>query len=211
MFRYSILLAWLLLLPPPVAAQQPLYGRHSLSIQVGLLNHATAETSVGVGRTDSRVDGFAGTLTYTYQAAPEWAAVVSIGLLEAEIRTGVDAGSVTTEAASVVPVLFGARYAPLLSMRPTVRPYVSAAAGPYLGSATVSRVDAGVREEVVSETAFGFHAMAGIDWYMGRHFLIGVGAGYHFVSDFDERIGSDKNYSGPDFWISLGFAFGTAR
>lgn len=213
MTRYSFLFALLLLaLPLTAAAQQPTpYGRHNLTIQLGLLNHATAETSVSVGATDTRVNGFAGSLAYAYWVKPDWAAIVSVGVLDAKVGTAVAVGVVDTESAVVAPLLFGVKYAPILGPRSSVRPYVSGAAGPYIGSASVTEVGFGVRSETITETAFGFRAMAGADWYAGRHFVIGFGAGYHFVSDFDQPIGSDKNYSGPEFSVGVGFVFGRGR
>ena len=85
MNRFSFIFALLLLaLPLTAAAQQPApYGRHHLTLQLGLLNHTTAETSVGVGTTDTRVNGFAGSLAYAYWVSPRWAATVSIGVLDA--------------------------------------------------------------------------------------------------------------------------------
>ncbi len=215
MCRYNFLLVLLLLaLPMTAAAQQTastLHGRHIVTLQMGLLNHATAETSVGVGNTDSRVNGFAGSFTYTYWVEPDWAALISLGMLDAEVGTSVNVGTVSTESAVVVPLLFGAKYSPVLARRPSVRPYLSGAVGPYVGSATATRAGFGVRNETITETAFGFRAMAGADWFVGRHAMIEFGAGYHFVSDFDEPIGSDKNYSGPEFSIGLGFVFGQGR
>ena len=219
MTRYSHFFALLLLALPLTAAAQhadsPVtYGRHSLSIQMGLLNHTIAETSVGVGTTDSRVSGFAGSIAYAYWVKPDWAATVSVGVLDAETSTSVNIGTVNTKSAAVTPVLFGAKYSPVLSGRPSVRPYLWGAAGPYVGSASVTRTDgfrARVGTETITETAFGFRAMAGADWFVGRHFTIGFGAGYHFVGDFDQPIGSDENYSGPEFSFGVGFAFGRGR
>ena len=44
---------------------------------------------------------------------------------------------------------------------------------------------------------------------LGHSLGLSLGAAYHLVSDFDKRIGSETNYSGPEFGLSLGFIFGS--
>ena len=83
--------------------------------------------------------------------------------------------------------------------------------GTKTGALVCPASSVGVRSETITETAFGFRARGGADWFVGRHFVIGFGAGYHFVTDFDQPIGADTNYSGPEFSIELGFVFGRRR
>lgn len=145
-------------------------------------------------------------LTYTYRVAPDWSALISVGVLDAEASTSASGAGVETETAAVMPILFGAKYSPALSSRrSSVRPYLSGAAGPYLGFATNSRAGVGVSNETISEVAFGFRAMGGADWFLSAHVVLGVGVGYHFVTNFDESIGTEDNYSGPEFSVGIGF------
>jgi opacity protein-like surface antigen len=220
MYRYSLILILLCALPLSAAAQQAgeaapgPYNRHSLTVQMGLLNWATTETDVAVGgvATDSRTNGFVGTLTYAYRAALDWAATISVGVLNAEAGTSASGAGIETETAAVMPILFGAKYSPAFSSRrSSVRPYLWGAVGPYLGFATHSRAGAGVSSETISETAFGFRTMGGADWFLGAHLTLGAGVGYHFVTDFDEPIGTEDNYSGPEFSVGIGFVFGRGR
>ena len=163
-------------------------------------------------RTDSRTNGFVGALTYAYWTAPDWAVTISISVLDAEAGTSATGTDVTSKSAAVIPVLFGAKYAPALSSRHSpLRPYLSGAVGPYLGFASNTVISAALSNEAISETAFGFRALVGVDWFAGSHFTLSVGAGYHFVTDFDEPIGRGKNYSGPEFSFGLGFVFGKGR
>lgn len=116
--------------------------------------------------------------------------------------------SVKNEVATVVPVLAGINFYPLqLSDEKTVMPYISASIGPYIGIYNRSEVSAlSVEEETIVETVFGSRLGAAVDFRMG-FFKIGVNANYHFVSEFSQPIGSEKDYSGPEYSLLLGFIF----
>ena len=62
--------------------------------------------------------------------------------------------------------------------------------------------------ESVTEVALGLRVAAGVDWFASRSTVLGIELGYHFVSDFDERIGSSDDYSGLEVSVGLGFLFG---
>jgi len=62
--------------------------------------------------------------------------------------------------------------------------------------------------ETVSETALGARLGLGMDFFLGKLFTFGVGLGYHWVSEFENPIGSEKDYSSPEFSLSFGIAFG---
>lgn len=65
--------------------------------------------------------------------------------------------------------------------------------------------------EARSETALGSRLAVGVDLSLFRWFKLGFAGGYHFVTDFENRIGSEKNYSGPEFSLSLGIVFGKGK
>jgi hypothetical protein len=191
-----------------------LKGRHGITIHAGFLNQATTEASVAGGSVDSevRTTGFLGSLSYAYWVGSEWSIGLSVGLISAEVGTSVAAGTVNSEAAAVVPFLFTVAYHPAeLALSRTLRPYGSVAVGPYRGSATNTSVGATIASESVSEAVIGFRAQAGIDWFLGKMFRAGMALGYHFVGDFEEPIGRDNNYSGPEFLIGFGILLGRGR
>lgn len=191
-----------------------LHGRHAISIQAGVLSRTVVETGAGAGdvTTEVRANGAIGTLSYAYWVAPEWTIGISLGLLDAKVGTAVSPGEVSSEAAAVTAVLVGAAYHPAgLAPAPTLRPYVSAAVGPYVGSATNSLVGASVTTESVSEAAAGLRVLAGAELFLGRRFEAGIALGYHLVGDFERPIGDDTNYSGPEFSAGVGVLLGAGR
>lgn len=187
-----------------------LHGKHSIAVSIGLLVQVKAKNDASVNGTtsDTRVDGAVGTLTYTHWFQRDWAINISLGVLGAEANSSVSGSEVFSETGSVIPILFGVRYQPSrLALSPTIRPYVSGAAGPYVGFATKSRAGLVTTNETISEATLGMHVLAGMDWFFSR-FSVGVNAGYHFVTDFEQRIGSQKNYSGPEFSLAVGILLG---
>jgi hypothetical protein len=62
--------------------------------------------------------------------------------------------------------------------------------------------------ESYSETAIGSRLGIGLDLILAKRFTLGAGLGYHFVSDFEKRIGSEENHSSPEFSLSFGIVFG---
>ena len=65
--------------------------------------------------------------------------------------------------------------------------------------------------ESVSETALGSRLAIGLDISLSRLFRVGFGAGYRLVTDFENRIGSEKNHSSPEFSLSFGIVFGKGK
>jgi len=191
--------------PDQPAAPIVLQGRHAIQIRTGVVDWSVdSDVSAGGISTDS--GGFMGSLAYAYFARQDLAVGLTVGVLDSGTSTSLTPGGLTSESATVAPLLVGVTYYPQrLTITSRLLPYVSASAGPYFGSATNTRVGPAFAAESVSEVAFGLRLAGGIDWFTGRHFMLGIGAGYHFVSDFDERIGSVGDYSGPEFSIGLGW------
>jgi len=82
---------------------------------------------------------------------------------------------------------------------------VSVAVGPYIGSAARTAAGLGtVGSETISEIAFGGRLSAGVEWFASDRFRLSIDAGYQVMTDFDQQIGSDDNFSGPQFSVGLG-------
>ena len=168
-----------------------------------------SDTSAGSSTAESGSNGFVGSIAYDYFVRQDLAVGLAAGVLDSRTSTSVGIGGTTSESATVVPVHLGITYYPERpAIRPSLRPYVSLSAGPYLGSATNTEVGSTVAFKSVSDVALGLRATAGVDWFASRHTVLGIEMGYHFVSDFDERIGSSDDYSGLEVSIGLGFLFG---
>jgi len=68
-----------------------------------------------------------------------------------------------------------------------------------------------IESESYSETALGSRLGVSMDLLLGKWFTLGVGAGYYLVTDFERPIGSEKNYSSPEFSLSFGMIFGKGK
>ncbi|MBU1700329.1 MAG: hypothetical protein KJ970_16010 [Candidatus Eisenbacteria bacterium] len=195
---------------PPVL----LKGRHGITIFSGLLNQTSTETDISHGNvnTDTRVNGFLGSISYNHWARKDWAVCLSAGVITAETSTSVEQGEVESKSAAVLPLLFGLAYYPeKLALSPPWRPYASIAVGPYIGSATNSIAGETVGSKTVSEAVLGLRIQAGMDFFFSKRFKAGVVAGYHFVGEYEEQIGADTDYSGPEFSICFGILLGSGK
>ncbi len=192
-----------------------LKGRHELSLHVGALNWSSVEAEVSPGsiETDTRVNGFLGSVNYAYWLENDVAITLSGGGTGLGVSADISAGSVRSETDAVGFILVGASYYPAaVAFRPNVLGFVAAAVGSYVGEATNTRVEPGsVRAENIRETAFGVRLAAGVDWFITRRLVTGFNLGYHVMSDFDQSVGGSENYSGPEMSVSLGVIIGRGR
>ena len=184
-----------------------LRGKHSISLSAGILGGVTVENEVSPNGEITSVVGeeFLGSIGYTYWLENDLATKFCIGLLSLDVTNSVQGSEVSTETATVVPLLFGIKYQPFrLTESDVLKPYVTASVGPFFGSETMNRAGVNTETEVYSETAIGSHLGAGVDLLLSKWFTLGVGGGYYFVSDFERPNGSEKNYSGPEYSLSFG-------
>ncbi len=194
------------------ASHPALSHRHGLELGVGMLSEARTGTSVGVGGTvvaSADASGLMGTVTYLYGLDDRLALTLSGGGLSADASTSVSGGNALVETSSVSRALVGMRwFFPAVEQRGVLRPYVAVGVGPFVGHA--SNVVAGSTTQVEdrTETALGGRLGLGATLGLNSWLAIGAGAGYNFVGDFSERIGARRNYSSPDFLVSLAWRFG---
>jgi hypothetical protein len=80
-----------------------------------------------------------------------------------------------------------------------------------MGFASNVRTGLTVGTETVKETALGACLSGGLELFPWRFLNIGFAAGYHFVGDFDQRIGPETNYSGPEFCLFIGVLLGKGK
>ena len=148
--------------------------------------------------------------------------------LIAEIEQNVGVLSTSQSVVIVMPLLFGVRYYWPLAPSP-FRPYVVASAGSYFLQ-DVWQDDSGIwqydREEeddddedddedrgqlvqeIRAQASLGTYIGGGVDFAIGRYFMLGASAGYHLIANFAEPIRSRKNFSGPELSISLSLLWG---
>jgi hypothetical protein len=192
-----------------------LEGRHGLDLNIGIYDNTniTSITSI-IGLNASVVTnssiGFMGSIGYQYWFKNYLSFRIGAGALVTNVSTKTTAGTeVSSEVATVAPILTGVNFYPLqVSEENSVLPYISVYAGPYIGVYTKSEVGiASVTEETVVETVIGTKLGAGLDFLIGSLFKLGFNAGYHFVGDYSQPIGSETNYSGPEYSLTFGFVF----
>lgn len=93
-------------------------------------------------------------------------------------------------------------------MKP-VKPYLAVGLGPVIGGASGSSVDrSGAFAGSRSGATFGGFFGAGADILLGRHWSLGVSAGYNLMGSFSQPIGGRSNYSGVDAGVSIGWVWG---
>ena len=191
-----------------------LRGKHCIEVTAGLLSGITSTTEVSAGNvtTKSETDGFIGSIGYTYWFENDWGITFSVGVSDVDATVSTSDSGTSVISAVVVPMLFGVKYQPSgLIDSDVVRPYASVSAGPYLGSSSEVRTGPFTVVGARSETALGSRLAIGVDLSLFRWFNLGFAGGYHFVTDFENPIGSEKNYSTPEFSLSFGIVFGKGK
>lgn len=146
---------------------------------------------------------------YNYWTNENTAISLTVKVLGSEFDDGADYTDAYKTRFAVVPIFLGVRIYPgRPGVRSPIRPYLTAAGGPVFAHETVTLVGGyniiGVRR---TETAAGAHLGAGIDFMAGRHFMLGINAGYNLISDFEDPIDGHVNYSGGEFGVGFGFLF----
>lgn len=204
------LMVWTTPAPADAGQVRPLIGKHRFDLSAGLLSEVRVSTNVtwdGV-TTETTDNGVLATLSYTHYLNNDVGVSVAAGFLDADARTYAGTGGTVVESASVTALLFGIKYQPERLAVGRLRPYGTIATGPYFGTASNVRTGFSTNTESISEAEAGARIGVGLDVFLGRFIALGFGAGYNFVSEFDTRIGSESDYSGPEFSLSLGVIFG---
>jgi len=191
-----------------------LRGRHALMVHAGLSSRSASATSITAGSvvTETRVNGFSGSLSYAYWTQEDWSVGLGAGVIDVDTRQSVVGGVVTNNTSGVVPVLFEVSWAPAaLALGPSLRPTASVAMGPYIGFVTHETVSSVIAQETIVESAIGARVRVGMNALLGNWFCTGIEAGYHFVGAFGEPIGGEKHYSGPELSLGFGVLLGRAH
>jgi Outer membrane protein beta-barrel domain len=189
------------------AQDYSLKGRSALELNMGFWggsNTSNTITTNGI-RSEAKTNGFLGGILYSHWIQEQVSATLSIGFLAGEATSTVSFSGINQHASIIVPVLIGVNYYLFNpAQEDAVRPFVSAAIGPYIGSETNNTI---LSQYAHSETAFGARFGAGIDILLGDHFKLGASAGYNVMSDFKNTVGAKSNYNGMDVLIGIGYIF----
>lgn len=181
-----------------------LKGKHSIALNIGMLNQQEASVyNVNVKAESNLIGG----LYYNYWFQEEWALELYSGVLNAEVFSGVSITGVEQKAATVIPLLAGARYYPAsFALAENVRPYITALVGVKMGHSSSNKVTLGLitATETKVQSVFASKFGVGVDAFIGSWVRLGLGLGYNLGSDFDDPVGTRVNYSGVDLAICFG-------
>jgi outer membrane protein W len=201
-----------LVLPAALAEAGPLVNRHRLELGAGYWNSGLRldEAPLESGLKRTSVKNVVGALTYSNWMRENLAGFVTLKGLLAEARSisGPYGDSDTTVV--ITSALFGMRYYPISAPQASLRPFVAAGIGPFLGVESRTDVHELYRKTTRTRTlgAIGGYLGGGFDMQMGRFLMLGVSAGYNLMDDFPEPLAGERNYSGPEVGISLSFLIG---
>jgi outer membrane protein W len=201
------LAALVLTYSPSQAQDLQLKGSSSIELNVGLWSAFQASNVVSTSgvQTEAKIGAFVGGIFFSHWLQEYLSVTLSAGLLAGKASSTVNVRSVTQHVSSVVPLLLGVRYYVFESAADgQIRPYLSAAVGPYIGSEVNNTL---LAQETRTETAFGGRLGAGIDFFVSNHFKLGANTGYHLMTDFDAPVGARSNYNGGDLTLGLGYMF----
>jgi hypothetical protein len=177
-----------------------LLGRSTISVGFGLTG--ARSTTAGVGGTSTHTTGQLGAIAFSHWVRPTVAVEISAAALDADATTS----GARVHANVVTPILFGVSVSPRsLALSTSIRPYLSAAAGPYIHSVSD---EFGASTSASVETVPGARFAAGANWFVSRHFVVGVEGNYHAVGKFDQPDALTEKPSGFGMSMSFGFAWG---
>lgn len=209
MRRLIPVLALLLLPVLPAIAQRgnssyytssfSLRGTHTVVINAGFWSVTSRATAAP---DESQAGGFVGSISHRYWLTDNWGVGPFLSILDTGAKT-LNSSSNTSQHLLLTSILFGVDYTFVpASSNINVIFYLSGAVGPYMSSTARETPD----DEAIAVTAFGARPQVGLDWYLNNWLVFEFAFGYHIISDFQEPVGDDKNYSGPEFTMGVGIA-----
>jgi hypothetical protein len=210
LFAVALAVLSLARFPAPLEGQDFL-GRSRLEVRLGVgVRASSGTTTSGTGiHTETEAAGLLGSIAYAHWLNEGFALTGSAGFLSAEAKMSAGTSGFESRSASVFLLFFGARrYFPESTFGSPWRPYASVELGPVIGSQSWLELAGATTGESITAVALGARLGAGVDIQLGVRAVLGVWAGYDLMTDFPDPIGGQKNHSGPDFGLSIGFLFG---
>jgi hypothetical protein len=201
-----LLLAAALVVPGAARAQAitdtlNLTGRSTLLFGLGLIG--SRDAGAGINGAGAHASGELASMSFSHWVTPSVAAEISTGVLGANATAGFGGGARMN---AITPILFGLSVSPRsLALGTSLRPYLSAAAGPYVHTNTEAN---GANASASSETVAGARVAAGANVFVARHFLLAVSGEYHAVGRFSQVDAVTEHPSGFGMTFALGFAWG---
>jgi hypothetical protein len=197
-------------LPEDQATESPfgkLAGRSRIGASFGFRSGSRQSAYRGYGTTIvSGAEHLTLGFGYAYWLREDLTLNLSMSILAPEVGVHVGPVSVTTN--GVVAALAGVRWYPPNLGSPTVKPYVTASLGPYIGSGVEVRA---YRTKTLTVVSPGGHVGGGLDIQFHRDFILGVRGGYNFMSDFSQPLAGRDNFSGFEMGVEISWVFGQGK
>jgi hypothetical protein len=190
-------------------------GRNRVEVRLGAWRASGAPEALPKFALGEQAVDLRGGLQYTRFLREDLAATLAFDVLSAEADLvtfdGFSSSGTRQQRSQIVSVPLGLRWDPQpgnLRTKP-VKLYLATGLGPVIGLHTGGSVDestafVGTRAAMT----FGGFVGGGADVLLGRRWSLGVSAGYRWMADFSETIGTRKNYSGIDVGIGIGWMWG---
>jgi hypothetical protein len=176
-------------------------GRRILSVGLGVTSSANASAST-TGQVSSDATGGVASISYVQYVSPTLAVEVGATVLDAS--ASLDYSGTRSSATSAL--LVGLSYSPrLAALTPSIRPFVSAAIGPYFLHQAATGVGGAAAS---SESRIGGRVGVGTRFHVARHLALVVEGDYHAVGGFASADSGAENRSGLSLTLGLGFAWG---
>ncbi|MGB5849261.1 MAG: hypothetical protein WBH40_12280 [Ignavibacteriaceae bacterium] len=184
-------------------SQENLLSKHSIDLRVSFWNNSQSAVSVGFHgfSVETGTGGISGEIMYNYYPNSVYSFYVSAGVMNTEVRVE----NLSTYTSTVIPIMMGMKYYIIdyYTDNP-FRPYVSGSIGGLFGTESAVEI---LNVRTHTETAVGGSAGFGTDIILGSLVKLQAEISYNLFTDFAEEIGGNKNYSGPEFSLGIGFMF----
>lgn len=176
-------------------------GRHIIEMGLGVAS--VSEARVSPGQTSARAAGALVSLAYTRFVSS--AVAIDVGATVLDADAAVDFSG--TRASALASLLLGIGVSPRqLALTPSIRPFVSAAVGPYFRSTTEASGLAGTTARV--ESRMGARAGAGVRLHIARHVGFLIQGDYHAVGRFVAANGASTDLSRASLTLGVGISWG---
>lgn len=182
----------------PVPQAFSLRGTHSVVFNAGYWAVSSRQTQTD----ESQAGGFVASISHRYWLTDRWAVGPFVSILDTGVQS-INAQNGNNRSVLLTSILFGVDYAVVPGEgNINVIFYLSISGGPYMSTTARTSAD----DTAASVTALGLRPQIGLDWYLNEWLIFEFAFGYHVVSDFNQPVGTDTNYSGMEFSMGLGLS-----
>ncbi len=211
-FASLIALATILILAFSATIQAQSFEKLSrVELRLGMWKHSSDDRSAVSDEGSTLTvegSGIKGGAAYNYYFKENMAITFSVDLFFASVEA-VQMNDIYSATSIIAPVLLGVKYyLPKSTYGKALRPYVTAAAGTFVGRQNRKEVDSDIIVSSKVSMAYGGHLGIGVDLRLGQLFALNLSGGYYLMTKFSDRIGGSENFSGPEFGAGFSFLFG---